>query len=99
MADVRAFCAAHHERHRARRVAAELDSPAAGVDVESLRAVLDAVIAVVRATAQAHVELADTTADTHKAHAATLTGALRGLDAALTTISPTDAAPDGAASR
>ncbi|MBN9102908.1 MAG: hypothetical protein J0I49_33165 [Pseudonocardia sp.] len=94
VADVRAFCAAHDERHGARRAAAHLDGPITALDAESLHAMLEAVIAVVRVTAQAHLELADTTATAHRAHAATLTSALRRLDATLTGASPTGAPDD-----
>lgn len=86
--DLRAFCATHLELPAAKKALAHLDSPTAALDTESLRAVLEAVITAVRATAIAHVELADNTATTCRSHAAALTSALRGLDDALTRISP-----------
>ncbi|WP_219418588.1 hypothetical protein [Pseudonocardia nigra] len=89
IADLRVFCAAHlDELPAAKRALAHLDSPTAALDAESLRKVLEAVITAVRATTAAHVELADNTATTCRAHATALTSALRGLDDALTRITP-----------
>lgn len=88
VADLRAFCAVHPELPAAKRALVRLDSPTAALDVEALRRVLEAVIVAVRATTAAHIELADNTTTTCRAHAAALTGALHGLDDALTRITP-----------
>jgi hypothetical protein len=84
--DLRAFCAAHPELPAARKAAAHLDSPTAALDLDALRTVLEAVIAAVRATTAAHVELADNTSALCRDHRAALSSALRGLDAALSRI-------------
>ena len=94
--ELRAFCAAHlGDLPGARKALAHLDSPTATLDADSLRTVLEAVVAAVRATTAAHVELAqaatgraENTAITSRAHATALTDALRGLDDALTRITP-----------
>ncbi|MGI5126259.1 transposase [Pseudonocardia sp. CA-107938] len=90
IADLRAFCAAHPDLPGARKALVRLDSPAALMDVETLRWTLEAVIVAVRATMAAHIELADNTTTAHRAHATALTGALRGLDDALARIAPAD---------
>jgi hypothetical protein len=99
--ELRAFCAAHlDDLPAAKRALAHLDSPTAALDTDSLRKVLEAVIAAVRATTAAHVELAqdatgraENTAITCRAHATALTNALRGLDDALTRITPATPGP------
>lgn len=88
LADLRAFCAAHPELPAAGRAAAHLNSPTASLDIASLRSVLEAVLAAVRATTAAHRELADNSAVMCRDHSAALNSALQRLDHAVTRIFP-----------
>lgn len=87
-ADLRAFCAAHPELPAVKKATTQLDSPTAALDLDTLRTVLLAMIAALRATTAAHVELADHTSTLCRDHSAALSNALHGLDTALSRITP-----------
>lgn len=96
VADLRAFCAAHPTLRAAGAALARLDHPAADdLAAETLRTVLGAVVAAVRTTTAAQLDLAQTSAGqaqnaavTCRDHAAALASALGGLDDALIRIAP-----------